>query len=244
MSPQESQPSGELEPELAAMPLVEHLRELRSRMMVSLAAVVVGTIASLALARAAIDGLERMCASCQFQFLGPTEAMAAYFRLALVLGLAVALPVVLYQAVAFVVPGLHRSERRMLYLLLPGAAGLFAIGLLFGYFVVVPRAVSFLASFLADSAVPAWSLATYVAFVTNLLLVIGLCFQTPLVVFGLAKLGLATPRRLTRYRRHAILVMAVAAAALTPTPDPVTMLLLMVPMIVLYELGIVLARIA
>jgi sec-independent protein translocase protein TatC len=84
----------------------------------------------------------------------------------------------------------------------------------------------------------------YIAFVTNLLFVIGLTFQTPLVVYVLAKVGLATPTRLRRYRRHAIIVIAVASAVLTPTPDPVTMFMVMVPMILLYELGILLARFA
>jgi sec-independent protein translocase protein TatC len=229
--------------ETAAMPLMEHIRELRRRVLLSAAAVLGGTAVSLIVTRPVIGGLQEMCTVCEYIFIRPTEAFAAYFRVALVLGLVLAMPVVLFQAVAFVMPGLHPHERRYLLLMLPGAAALFALGLAFGYFVVVPRAIDFLATFLMGSATPAWSLGMYIAFVTNLLFVIGLTFQTPLVVLVLAKVGLATPARLTRYRRHAVLVCAIAAAVLTPTPDPVTMFLVMVPMLVLYEVGILLSRI-
>jgi sec-independent protein translocase protein TatC len=230
--------------ELASMPLMDHIRELRTRILVSAAAVAVGMAASLFVTRPVINGLEHMCTVCDFIFIRPTEAFAAYFRTALLLGLILALPVILYQAVAFIVPGLHRHERRVLYLMLPGAGVLFALGLAFGYFLVVPRSINFLATFLGQSAAPAWSLGLYISFVTNLLFVIGITFQTPLVVFVLARLGLATPSRLAHYRRHAIVAIAIAAAVLTPTPDPFTMFLVMVPMVVLYELGILLARLA
>lgn len=226
------------------MPLMEHIRELRTRILRSLAAVLAGTAVALVAAQPIIHGLQSMCTVCTYIFIRPTEAFGAYFRVALVLGIALALPVLIYQVVAFVLPGLHRRERRYLYLMLPGGLLLFLIGLAFGYLVVVPRAINFLATFLMGTAEPAWSLGMYISFVTNLLFIIGLTFETPLIVLVLAKIGLATPDRLTRYRRHAILVIAVAAAVLTPTPDPVTMFLVMAPMVLLYEFGILLARIA
>jgi sec-independent protein translocase protein TatC len=230
--------------ELASMPLVDHIRELRRRVLISVGAVLAGALAGLALVRPAIAALQRMCTVCAFVFYGPTESFAAYFRVAALVGLVIALPVVLYQAVAFVVPGLHRNERRLLYVMLPSSALLFTLGVLFGYWVVVPRATSFLSTFLIDSAAPTWSLGLYIAFATNLLLGIGLAFQTPRVVFVLAKLGVATPQRLAHYRRYAILAMAILAAVLTPTPDPVTMFLVLIPMVLLYELGVALARLA
>jgi sec-independent protein translocase protein TatC len=232
------------EPPLAAMPLLDHLRELRVRMVYAAGAVVIGLLASMAFARPVIDGLTEMCDVCQFIVIRPTEGFIAYFRVALVLGLVLALPVVLYQIVAFILPALHRHERRYLYLMLPGATLLFAAGLAFAYFLVVPRSINFLAQFMMGVATPAWSLGNYIAFVTNLMFVIGLAFQTPLVVFVLARIGLLTPARMSRYRRHAILIIAVLAAVLTPTPDPFTMLMVMVPMWLLYELGIILARFA
>jgi sec-independent protein translocase protein TatC len=185
-----------------------------------------------------------MCSSCEIIAVHPTETIVTWFRVALILGLVVSTPVILYQIVAFVSPGLHPHERRTLLLMLPGAAMMFAFGLLFGYFVALPRTIAFLSEFLGGIVTPNWTLANYVAFVTNLLLVIGVTFETPLVVFVLARLNIVTPAFLAHYRRHAIVLMAILAAVLTPTPDPYTMLLVLAPMVALYEIGILLARIA
>ena len=185
-----------------------------------------------------------MCRVCTFQIVDPTEGFVTYFRIALVLGLVFAIPVILYQVVAFVLPALHRNERRYLFLMLPGAAVMFAIGLSFGYFIVLPRTINFLAEFLIDYAEPNWRLSNYVAFVTNMLLMVGMAFLTPLAVYLLSKLGVVSPAFLSHYRRHAIVVLAVLAAVLTPTPDPFTMFLVLAPIVLRYELGIVLARFA
>ncbi|MFQ5459273.1 MAG: twin-arginine translocase subunit TatC [Anaerolineae bacterium] len=228
----------------AAMPLMDHLRELRRRLIYIVAALVVGMVLSLPATIRVMRGLQDVCPLCQLQAIHPTETIVTYFRVSLVLGMVFAMPVILYHAVAFVSPGLLPAERRLLYLMLPGAAVLFALGLAFGYFLAVPRAVAFLSQFLGDVAAAQWTLSNYVAFVMNLLLIIGLTFETPLVVFVLAKLNIVTPAFLGHYRRHAIVIMAVVAAVLTPTPDPYTMLLVLAPMIVLFELGVLLARIA
>jgi sec-independent protein translocase protein TatC len=229
---------------LTAMPLMDHLRELRNRLIYAAGAVVVGMLASLVIVQPVAEGLTRMCTICTFVYSRPTESFTTYFRVALVLGLVVATPVVLYQLVSFVLPGLHRNERRYLFLLLPGAAVLFALGLGFAYFVVLPRSVNFLASFQVGLAQPYWTLSNYLAFVTNLMFIIGVAFQTPLVVFVLAKLGIVSAQGLSKYRRHAVLILALVAAILTPTPDPFTMFLVLAPMWVLYEFGILLARLA
>ena len=233
---------------LPAMPLTEHLRELRTRLIWSVGALLAGMLASVAFAGRVIAGLSAMCQAClhpcHIQVVHPTEGVVTYFRVALVLGLVVSLPVLLYQLVAFVLPALHRHERRYLFLLLPGATVFFALGLAFGYFVVLPQTICFLADFLGPSADPNWTMGNYIAFVTNMLLVIGIAFQTPLVVYLLAKIGIVRPALMARYRRHAIVVLAVLAAVLTPTPDPFTMFLVLVPMVLLYELGLLLARFA
>jgi sec-independent protein translocase protein TatC len=230
--------------DLPRMTLVEHLREFRRRLIYSVAALLFGVLVGLPLAPAVIAGLKGICPVCSLQGLGPTEAFVTYFRVSLVLGLVVAVPVILYQVVAFVLPALHPNERRYLYLLLPGSALMFALGLAFGYFIVLPRTIGFLSEFLIDYIDPNWSSLRYVSFVTNLLLMVGVAFQTPLVVYVLSKMGVISPRSLSKYRRHAIVLLAVLAAMLTPTPDPFTMFIVFVPMILLYELGILLARIA
>jgi sec-independent protein translocase protein TatC len=229
---------------LATMSLMEHLRELRQRLIYGVGALLLGMLVSLAFTGRVIDGLTAMCQVCTIQAVAPTESFTTYFRVALLLGLVLATPVILYQLVRFVLPALHPHEQRYLYLLLPGASLLFATGLVFGYFVVLPRTVTFLSTFLSASVSANWTISQYVAFVTNLLLIIGITFETPLVVFILAKLRVVSAERMAHFRRHAVILLAVLAAVLTPTPDPFTMFLVLGPMILLYELGILLARFA
>lgn len=241
--------------ELPTMPLIEHLRELRKRLVYSVVALVGAMLVSLPLSGQVMFGLTGICGpDCHFQAIEPLEKLTTWFRIALIIGLVVSSPVILYQVVAFVVPALHRHERRYLYLFLPGAGVLFALGLLFGYFFVLPRTIGFLVGFLGGGpAEPmvgggpvietSLRISAYITFLTNLLLVLGLAFQTPLVVFLLSKLGVLTPRVMSRYRRHAMLVIAVLAAVLTPTPDPFTMFMVAAPMYLLYELGGLMARV-
>lgn len=239
---------------LPAMALMDHLRELRSRILWSVVALAVGMGVSFAfLSGQVLDGLLGICRpDCAFQAIEPLERLRTWLDISFMLGFAVASPFILYHVVAFILPALHRHERRYLYLFLPGAGVLFVVGLAFGYFLVLPRTIGFLVGFLSGETVgPGGTpliatqlrISTYVEFLTNLLWVLGLAFQTPLVVFLLSKLGILTPRVMARYRRHAILVMAVLAAALTPTPDPFTMMMVMVPMYLLYEAGGLLARV-
>lgn len=261
-------------PNLTSMPLIEHLRELRTRLIRSVLALVVGMVISLPLSRFVISGVEiplpidslrlfgrsialpdtfaitgllGMCTACDsIIIISPLEGLITWMRVGLILGLILSTPVILYQIVAFVLPALYSRERRYLYLLLPGAGLMFAIGLAFGFFVVLPRSINFLIGFAEGAglgAKPTPTLANYIAFVSNLLFVIGVSFETPLVVFMLAKIGILKPATMSRYRRHAVLVIAILAAVLTPTPDPFTMFLVMVPMYLLYELGGLLARI-
>ncbi len=148
----------------------------------------------------------------------------------------------------YVMPALHKHEKRYLILLLPGASVLFIVGLVFGFELVLPRTISFLATFLAEGdsmvAKPTYRIGNYVAFMSNLLFMIGAAFQTPLVVYLFAKLGIVTPAFLSHHRKHAILVLAVLSSIMTPTPDPFTMLMVFIPMVLLYEVGILLARFA
>lgn len=261
-------------PDLTSMPLIEHLRELRTRLIRSVVALAVGMVVSMPLSRFVISGVEiplpieslrlagrtialpdtlaitgllGMCTACDsIIIISPLEGLITWMRVGLILGLILSTPVILYQVVAFVLPALYSRERRYLYLLLPGAGLMFAIGLAFGFFVVLPRSINFLIGFAEGAglgAKPTPTLANYIAFVSNLLFVIGVSFETPLVVFMLAKVGILKPATMSRYRRHAVLVIAILAAVLTPTPDPFTMFLVMAPMYLLYELGGLLARI-
>ncbi len=230
--------------ELLTMPLLEHLRELRTRLIRCVLALVAGMALAMPLSSRLMAGLKGMCRQCEFQVIDPTEGFTTYFRVAMLLGLVFASPAILHQVVQFVRPALYPREQRYFYILLPGAAILFGLGLWFGYHLVLPRTLGFLATFPSGWAEPRWRLGSFVAFATNLLAIIGLAFQTPLVVYVLAKLGVLSPRTMSKYRRHAIVILALLAAILTPTPDPFTMLLVLAPMVALYELGGLLARIA
>ena len=229
--------------DLGAMSLVDHLRELRTRLIWSVVAVAAGMVLSMAFAGPFIEALTAMCKGCGIQITNPTAGLISYFQIGLRLGLILAAPVVLYQVHAFVAPGLHPHERRYLNLLVPGGFVLFFGGILFGWFLVLPSAVRFLSRFLGPYGVESnWTLDNYLALVTNLLLAVGIAFLTPLVVYVLGKTGLVTPATMSRYRRYFVVVAAVLAAVLTPTPDPFTMFLILLPMLVLYELGILMAR--
>lgn len=129
-------------------------------------------------------------------------------------------------------------------LLIPAASVSFAVGVLFAALVLLPLAVRYLQGFLSDVVAQTWSLSSYISFVTTFLLAMGIVFETPLVVYFLARVGIVTPAFLAHYRRYAIVLLAVIAAIITPTPDPFNMMLVMVPLLFLYELGVLLARVA
>jgi len=143
---------------------------------------------------------------------------------------------------AFVVPGLTPKERRYLYTIVPAAALLFALGVAFSSLVMLPFTLSYLQSFLSDLIEPNYSIDFYISFVTNFVLYVGLSFETPLVIAGLARLGVVSPAGLRKGRRYAIVIVAIVAAVITPTPDPFNMTLVMLPLLLLYEVGILLAR--
>jgi len=154
------------------------------------------------------------------------------------------MPVIIYQLVLFMLPALKPHERRYLYIIVPGATISFVVGLAFAYFALLPFAVRYLLAFGGDIARAQWTIGEYIGFVTTILLWMGVAFETPLVIFFLAKVGIITPAMLSHYRRYAILAIAVVAAVITPTPDPFNMMIVMVPLFLLYEAGVLLARLA
>ncbi|MGQ9584653.1 MAG: twin-arginine translocase subunit TatC [Anaerolineae bacterium] len=222
--------------------IIEHLEELRSRLIKAGIALILGTVVSLAFTRHVLEILIRPMGGKTPIALRPTESILIYFKIALVTGLIIAMPVILYQTVAFVVPGLTRKERRYLYLLLPAGTILYATGVAFAGTVMLPFAVRYLQGFLADLIAPSYSIDYYISFVTTMLFWSGVVFETPLVIAFLARLGVVSPKFLSRNRKYAILIIAVLAAAITPTPDPFNMSIVMIPLLVLYEVGVLLAR--
>lgn len=226
------------------MTIFEHLEDLRGGLIKSVIALLVTTLFSLIFTSRFLKILIAPMGNLQPVFLRPTEMIITYFKVALISGVALAMPVLIYQFIRFTLPALKPKERRYVYIIVPGATISFVVGIAFAYFALLPFAIRYLLTFGGDIARAQWTIAEYIGFVTTILLWMGVAFETPLVIFFLAKVGIITPAMLSHYRRYAILAIAVIAAVITPTPDPFNMMIVMVPLFVLYEAGVLLARLA
>ena len=177
--------------------------------------------------------------------IAPAEGFLAYMKVSLICGLLLTAPWVFYQLWMFVAAGLYPKERRYVYKAVPFSAGLFVVGALFFLFVVAYLTLKFFLMFDDSVGVASqWSLQKYISFVTLMMLVFGLAFQTPIAVFILVRMGLVGIKTLRAYRKYVVLGLAVVSAIATPSPDPLTMLALLVPLYGLYELGILMALFA
>jgi len=227
-----------------SMPILEHLAELRDRLMRAIIALAVGVVIGTFLTPRVLKVLVAPLGDLTPIAIAPTETPAVYFKVSLVIGLVIAMPVIVYQLFRFVAPGLEAHEKRYLFVGAPVAAVSFAAGVAFAALVLIPAAMPFLRGFLTGIVEQRYSINEYISFVSTVLLWAGLVFETPLVMFFLAKLGVATPSGFAKARRFVIIGAAAGAAVITPTTDPVNMLLIMGPFLLLYELGILLARLA
>ncbi|HUK55031.1 MAG TPA: twin-arginine translocase subunit TatC [Nitrospiria bacterium] len=224
------------------MSITGHLEELRSRLLKVVWTVLGGMVLAYAASDILIGWLRRPLAG-DLYFFSPMEAFWVTVKVSFFAGLFLALPVVLYQIWRFVSPGLHPHERRLAVPFVLIGCLFFVLGLAFCYFVVAPFALNFLVGFGVQQGLkPVISIGLYMDFLLKFLLAFGVVFELPLAITILAKLGLVTPQFLSRYRRYAILVNAILAAILTPTTDVFNMMLMMVPLMVFYELGILGAR--
>ena len=228
------------------MGLLDHLDELRQRLMWAIIALVVGVVIGTFLTPPALELLVKPLKELgQVPLaLSPTEAPAVFFKVAIIIGLVLAMPVIMYQLFRFAAPGLMPHEKRYILLGAPIASLSFASGVVFAATILVPNALPFLQTFLRGIVEQRYSIEYYMSFVGNILLWAGLVFETPLVMYFLAKLGVVDHEGFARVRRLVVIGAAAGAAIITPTTDPVNMLLVMVPFMLLYELGILLARFA
>jgi sec-independent protein translocase protein TatC len=223
--------------------LVEHLEALRGHLLRSLIALAITTGIGFALASTALDWLaEPVGGIGALQAIEVTESVGAFMRVSLLIGIVLAFPYIGLEMFLFAAPGLKRRERRLILTIIPIATALFIVGLWFAYKIMLPVALPFLLSFMNIQTVPRPS--NYIRFVTGLMFWIGVAFQFPLVIYTLASLGLVRARTLLDGWRISIVLIAILAAVITPTVDPVNMGLVMAPMIALYFLSILLAKIA
>ncbi|MEL6405621.1 MAG: twin-arginine translocase subunit TatC [Chloroflexota bacterium] len=245
-----SQPDVQMDGQLLRMTFLEHLAEFRDRALWAFGALVVGTAIGFLFAPQGLEILrEPFCriveanesGACTFQVLDPTGNIMVYFRVSLLIGAMLAIPMITYQFMAFIIPGLTKRERRMVFMALPAITGLFIIGVVFSWFVLIPPALTFLNGFLPEIFEPQWTADGYLSFTTSLIFWMGVAFETPLVFFVLSVIGMVTPRSLVQNWRIAVVGASIAAAVITPTIDPVNMFLVMAPLLALYIVSILLS---
>lgn len=225
------------------MSLFEHLDELRRRAFAIVIALVVCTVVGVVFGTPVIEFLQAPYGR-EFTVLGPTGGVTAYFKVALTVGGILASPVITYQMLMFVLPGLTGREKRLVLFSLPPIALLFIVGVLFAWYILVPPALGFLEGFQPTLFKPEWTPDLYLGFVTSLIFWMGVAFETPLIFFVVALLGFVGAGALLRNWRIAIVGAAIAAAAITPTVDPVNMALVMGPLLTLYGVSIALVALA
>ncbi len=225
-----------------AMTIVEHLEELRRRLLIAFAALGIGTAIGWLFVDRVIDFLVRQLQVSQVVFFAPTEALFIRLKIALLIGVFIGLPVILYQFWAFVAVGLTRTEQRAVVGLLPPSIILFLAGAAFGLFVIMPVGIRVLLSYQTETLRPMLAISPALSFLMAFVLAFGFVFQLPIVIVFLARLGLVTPATLAAGRRYAVVGIVVLSALLTPGTDVVSQMLMAIPTYVLYEISIWLAR--
>ena len=222
--------------------ILGHLSELRTRLIRSVIAVVITTALSFVFYRKILDILIYPAGDISLIFIEMTEMIGVVMRVCLISGIILAIPYLTYEFIMFVAPALTPKEKRYVYLILPWIVLMFAGGVVFGYFILIPPAIRFLTTFGSDIATPQIKIGNYVSVVTRLLLEIGIVFEMPVVSTFLARLGVVSYKWLASKRKIAIVLAFILAAIITPTYDPINQSLVAVPLVILYELSIWLAR--
>ena len=229
------------------IPFTSHLEELRSRLIKCFIAIGVGFVAAYGFKETLFNILVRPLVKVMEHgdhliFTGLPEAFFTYLKVSLLAGLMLASPVVLYQFWMFVAPGLYQKERRLMAPVVILSSFFFIAGALFGYFIVFPWGFKFFLGFATESIRPLPSMKEYLSFSAKMLLAFGLVFELPMVLTFLARLGIVSVDFLKRNRKYAVLIFFAGAAILTP-PDVVTQIMMALPLMFMYELSIIGARI-
>jgi sec-independent protein translocase protein TatC len=227
------------------MTLQEHLIELRDRIMKICIGVGIAFVFGAISARFV---LEQMLVHAQlegtgYDIRGPAEPLTLYFKVALYIAIAITMPLIVYQIIAFLAPGLTRREKRVVFGSLPFVSILFIGGVAYGYFVAAPRALLFLSNFLDDIFTWTPDGAEILSFFLTLMIGLGLSFQLPVIMFVLAKIGIVSAKKMREWRRYAYLMLVIVAAIITPSTDPVNMAVVAIPLVILYEVGVLISAI-
>lgn len=222
------------------MSLVEHLQELRRRLIIIIIAVAVGSLASYFYAAELVHYITAPAG--KLYYMSPAEAFFTYLRVSFFAGFLLALPIVLYQIWAFIVPALTTKEHKASLILVPSSVLLFFIGLAFSYILVLPAGIKFFMGFATENLQPLLSLGEYLSFVISFLLPFGFIFELPLFIVVMAKFGLITSKFLSAKRKHVLVLSFVIGALISPTPDVFSQTMVAVPVIVLYEFSALIVK--
>lgn len=218
--------------------ILGHLRELRKRVIWSVLAVMITTTASFFFADYIFDFLKVPAGDTQFIFIEVAEGFSTYMKVCLIVGIILAMPIIMYNALMFVMPALTSRERKMVLLILPWILVMFFGGIYFGYRFLIPPATKFLLGFGSEVATIQPRMSNYVNFVINLLLIIGLMFEMPVVIAFLSRIGVVSSKWLIGKQKIIIIVAFIVSAAITPTPDAINQCIVAGTLIALYELSI------
>ncbi len=221
---------------------MEHLGELRRRLIRCLIAVLITSMLSFIFARQIFNILIMPAEGIYLIFIEMTEMIGTYMKVSVASGIVLAMPYLVYQVLMFIFPALTRREKRYILLILPWVVLMFIGGVVFGYFILVPPATKFLITFGSDIASPQIKIGSYISIVIRLLLAIGFVFELPVITTFLARIGIVSPKWLAAKRKLALVFAFILAAIITPTFDPINQSLVAAPLIILYEMSIWLAK--
>ncbi len=222
------------------MSLVGHLTELRRSLIISLAAILVCSLGSYVFSEAIMELLTRPVD--RLVFLSPVEAFLSHIKVSLFIGFLIALPIIVYQTWRFILPALNQNEKKSIHVLVPMSLVLFFVGLAFSFILVVPVGIRFLLGYSTEGIEAMISLGNYITFVMTMTLPFGIVFQLPLIQVVLIRLRIVTVQRLASLRKYVVVGAFILSAILTP-PDIVSQVMLAVPLLFLYELGLIVSRI-
>ncbi len=224
------------------MTLLGHLAELRGRLLKSVIAVVVTSTLAFIFADTIFKILVLPAGDAEFIFVDVTEMLGVYVKVCLTVGIMIAMPYLLYQLLMFITPALTPKERKLVFVALPMTLFMFAAGVAFSFFILLPPALNFLTTFGTEIATPQIRISSYVTVATRLMLATGIVFELPVISTFLVRLGIISPEWLAGKRKFAFILSFVLAAIITPTFDPVNQSLVAAPLVVLYEISIWLAK--
>lgn len=231
------------------MPFMQHLEELRKRLITSAVAIGIGFLVSYAFKEKLFEILMQPWIKAmpkgheaKLIYTAPHEAFFTYMKVSLIAGTGLAVPIILYQVWRFIAPGLYENEKRYLLPIVFFSSVFFLGGALFGYFLVFPVGFQFFASFASDFITPMVSTKEFLTFSVRLLLAFGFVFELPIFAFFLARLGLISAQFLRRQRKFSIVIIFIIAGLLTPGPDVFSQLLMAGPLLVLYELSVLICH--